>query len=574
MAKKSTAGFQVTGNNENALFTLKAHRGEGMLLLAMNWKNGKPPKDFVGFAIEYKEPEGYRYYALKNRISFLDENNKVAKTSKSSLQSPFQKFRWVHFPRNANLKGDFQYKVKPVFMNALDELSYGEPQTIAIQLNRETYPHKLNVTFTRGFVASQAFVDKYGTDENIATLLPSKAKLGLDFKPTHPKTDEALKWMGFEAREEILHLLEVAIKDKSAEVRVIAYDLNEPEILKRLIQLGDRLKIIIDDSGEHGENDAAEMKAEKVLMKSTKGNVKRHHMSQLQHNKTIVINGDKINLAICGSTNFTWRGFYVQANNAVILSGARAIKPFWDAFENYWQLDKAALYGKSKSAEWNEIKLTGIEAKVSFSPHSSENAVLDEIAEDLANNTHSNLFYSLAFLYQTKGSIRDTIKKLTEDKNIFVYGISDKKVGGINLQKPNGNVLPVYPSEISKNLPEPFKSEPSGGRGTRMHHKFIIIDFDKPSARVYFGSYNFSTTADRKNGENLLLIRDRKIAVSYMIEALRIFDHYHFRVALKEAKAKGKPFSLAKPPKKPGEECWWDEYYRDKRKIRDRELFA
>ena len=50
-----------------------------------------------------------------------------------------------------------------------DELSYGEPQEAAIELRRETYPGKLNVTFTRGFVSSQAFVDRYGAD-SIPTL--------------------------------------------------------------------------------------------------------------------------------------------------------------------------------------------------------------------------------------------------------------------------------------------------------------------------------------------------------------------------------------------------------------------
>jgi len=84
-------------------------------------------------------------------------------------------------------------------------------------------------------------------------------------------------------------------------------------------------------------------------------------------------------------------------------------------------------------------------------------------------------------------------------------------------------------------VPEPFKSEPTGGTGTRMHHKFTVIDFDKPTARVYLGSYNFSTPADRKNGENLVIVRDRRIAVSYMIEALSLFDHYSFRVAHKTA---------------------------------------
>src|SRR5215475_2331944 len=58
--------FEVTGNNKAALFTMKLHRGDGMSLIAMNWKQGKPPKDFVGFAIEYKQPNDDKFYALKN----------------------------------------------------------------------------------------------------------------------------------------------------------------------------------------------------------------------------------------------------------------------------------------------------------------------------------------------------------------------------------------------------------------------------------------------------------------------------------------------------------------------------
>jgi hypothetical protein len=41
----------VTGGVAAAPFTLKIHRGEGMGLLAMNWKGGMPPDNFVGFSI-------------------------------------------------------------------------------------------------------------------------------------------------------------------------------------------------------------------------------------------------------------------------------------------------------------------------------------------------------------------------------------------------------------------------------------------------------------------------------------------------------------------------------------------
>src|SRR6266404_6144277 len=244
--------FEVKGTNAAALFTMKLHRGDGMALVAMNWKKGKPSQDFVGFAIEYKEPNGDKFFALKNRLAFAGMDGSVNPNQLSTRLSPIQKFRWVHFPRNAELAGDFTYTVTPVFMNAKDELSYGEPQQAAIQLRRETYPGQLNVTFTRGFVSSQAFVDKYGADA-IPLLLPAKADQGLEFSPTYPKADVALAWMGFEARSAILEILDEAIADKGAQVRAVVYDLNEPGIFSRLKELGNRLKIIIDNDGAHGK---------------------------------------------------------------------------------------------------------------------------------------------------------------------------------------------------------------------------------------------------------------------------------------------------------------------------------
>ena len=228
----------------------------------------------------------------------------------------------MHFPRNAELPGEFVYKVSPVFMNDIGELSYGEAQEAAIELRRETYPGKLNVTYTRGFVSSQAFVDRYASAGPISQLLPSDADDGLTFVPTHPKAEEALAWMGFEARHAILEVLDEAIADEKARVRVVAYDLNEPDVVSRLEKLGDRLKVIIDDEGPHGEAHSGETQAEERLVASAgRDNVKRQHMGKLQHNKTIVVDGPQVQAVVCGSTNFSWRGFFVQSNNAMVLRG-------------------------------------------------------------------------------------------------------------------------------------------------------------------------------------------------------------------------------------------------------------
>jgi phosphatidylserine/phosphatidylglycerophosphate/cardiolipin synthase-like enzyme len=567
-----TSEFQVSGRNAEALFTLKLHRGDGMALLAMNWKRGEPPLDFVGFAIEYKEPGGQKFFSIRNRLAFLGSSEELNPNTLSTKLSPIQKFRWVHFPRNADLPGKFVYRVSPVFMNDREELSYGEMQQVAIELRRETYPGLLNVAFTRGFISSQAFVDRYQSAGDISTLLPAKAAVGLAFMPSHPKANEALAWMGFEARSAVIEVLDQAIADSRAEVRVVAFDLNEPDVVNRLEKLGGRLRIIIDDSPDHEKEGSSENQAQNRLVKSAgAGNVKRQHMSALQHNKTIVVDSPSAKIVVCGSTNFSWRGFFVQANNVVVLKGADAVKVFTSAFDNYWQ--QPTKFDDTPSAEWNDLGLPQIKAAVAFSPHSPANALLTSIGDDIDQHTTSCLFFSLAFLYQTKGAIREAIENKLKNDNLFVYGISDKKVGGLDLQKPDGNLAPVFPAALSKNVPEPFSAEPTGGLGTRMHHKFVVIDFDKPTARVYLGSYNFSIAADKANGENLLLIKDRRVAVSFVVEAVRIIDHYHFRVVQQTAKEAEKTLHLKKPPRA-GEKAWWDEDYRNSRKIRDRKLFA
>jgi len=429
----------------------------------------------------------------------------------------------------------------------------------------------VNVTFTRGFVSSQAFVEKFEKSGPIKTLLPAKAKDGLTFKATHPKKDEALAWMGFEARETILDLLDQAIKEK-AEVRVVAYDLSEPEVVGRLQKLRKKLRIIIDDSKDHGAAGSGETQAAKRLMKSAgAANVKRQHMKSLQHNKMIIVNGKKTNKVVFGSTNLSWRGLYVQANNAFVVEGKKAVDLALAAFDNYH--DNEPQFGDTASAKLVGLGLDNIDAKVAFSPHSKSNALLAKIGEDI-DDTTSCLFYSLAFLSITPGIIKDTIKKVSKKPGIFVYGIADKKVGGIDLQMPNGNIAPVFAAALDQKVPAPFNKEPTGGGGNRMHHKFVVIDFDKPTARVYLGSYNFSIPADGKNGENLLVVRDRRIAVSYTVEALRIFDHYHFRVTQREAKKARKKLELARPPRNPGDKPWFLEDYTNARKIRDRELFS
>jgi hypothetical protein len=87
-----------------------------------------------------------------------------------------------------------------------------------------------------------------------------------------------------------------------------------------------------------------------------------------------------------------------------------------------------------------------------------------------------------------------------------------------------------------------------------------------------------SPSGEAGNGDNLILIEDRKIAQSYAIEALRVFDHLHFRSVMQDKLDKKKPLpplTLRKPKKITGKPAWFDDYYEeDSQKERDRQLFS
>ena len=64
------AGFIVPGESSAAKFTLTLYRGEGMVMAAMNWKVGKPPRDFG----PNESPWWDRFYsderAKRDRLAF------------------------------------------------------------------------------------------------------------------------------------------------------------------------------------------------------------------------------------------------------------------------------------------------------------------------------------------------------------------------------------------------------------------------------------------------------------------------------------------------------------------------
>lgn len=143
------------------------------------------------------------------------------------------------------------------------------------------------------------------------------------------------------------------------------------------------------------------------------------------------------------------------------------------------------------------------------------------------------------------------------------------------MNKPDGSrgLLPF--AYIGANAPEPFKREWSGSEGNMVHHKFVVTDFNGAHPKVFTGSSNLAAGGERENGDHIVMIEDRKVAIAYAIEALRLLDHFHFRVRLKEGETQVKRMTLAKPPQSAGGKTWFVAFYEAGHvKERDRRLFV
>lgn len=554
---------------------VKLWRGERMCLIGMDVDEPEP--DFVGFSIEVRSPGQTTFEPLRNRLNFsYDKPAKEAVDGFRNFPStgaPFQKFRWIHFPENPK-EGTYTYRVTKQHMPSDGKLVVGTSIAQDIPLNSVIYDDFVDLGFTRNFASSQAYIDKFGNNSKV---IPVKASQSFKFPRA---SEDVYKWLGFEAYELIFGFLDEVVKDTSLTLDVFAYDLSEPEIVKRLEAIKDRLRIIIDNSGEHGPASSGESQSAKILSRSAgPKNVKRMHFTKLQHNKVFIAKrGGKPAKVLFGSTNFSFRGLYIQANNAMVVHAAPAAELFENAFEVAFK-DPKSFSSDPISKKWHLVQVDGKPIlHFCFSPHESAGLSMNPVAGAIDQATSSVLF-AIAFLYQTKsGPVRESINRLMK-KKVFSYGISDKE-GSLDVKKPDGSTGIVKFAYLAKNAPDPFKSEWSGGAGIHEHDKFVVTDFNLPTAKLFTGSSNLSPSGEEGNGDNLVMIEDQKIATSYAIEAIRIFDHLQFRSRMQSAVAKkhkeaNKALTLKKPTALSGKPAWFEDFYKeDSQAENDRKLFS
>jgi hypothetical protein len=571
------AGISTTNQASEGALSLLLRRGERMCLIGMN-VDPEPGPDFVGFAIAVKSPKSPDFWELRNRLAFDYPPDKPVTGYRENPTStaPLQTFRWIHFPQDTHA-GDYQYRATMMHMDGAGTISAGLSATASISLCDETVPGVLDIGFTRNFASSQAFTEKFPDPASRKLIIPAGGADGLAFDKSKAPAG-VYDWLGGKANDLLADMLEAAA-DPATTLDVMAYDLNEPDFVAKLEAIAKRgnagapsLRILIDNSGSHNEPKSAESQAAARLI-AAGAMVVRHHFISLQHNKVLIVRrGGLPVMAVGGSTNFSFRGLYIQANNLLLFRDPDICALFGQAFEIAFK-GLAAWEADPFHNIWHASANDAIGIRACFSPHPHNSDLSLSPLTGAIEQASSSVLYAIAFLNQdTRGPVRKALDALVQ-KPLFSYGIANRDTG-LKLMKPDGSQGVVDFEFLAAHAPEPFASEWSGGAGITIHHKFVVTDFNLPTAKVFAGSSNLSMSGEEGNGDQLIQIGDSRVATAYAVEALRMFDHLHFRTRMKDAKDNTQQLTLQKPPAA-GRDSWFAPFYVDaSQKARDRMLFS
>ena len=339
--------------------------GDGAALLAMSLDDNLPGDaagTFAGFAI-HRTVQGEQEEPLFNRLNFsyavTSSTTPEQRKWFSSADAPFQKFRWVDVPPQGFGKPIAYRVVAMYFKGATRQLRAGPEARLTLQPCVHAHS-RLQIAFTRAFASSQAYADRFKN----GGIRP--AKKSVDFDTTDYQ--EKYAWLGGNARKALFGFLDECLADTSSRIDVFAYDLDEPDFIRRLqaiaaqkIEGKCRLRAVLDDASLHTKSGAIEVKAAKLL-KAAAGasNVKQGHFSRFQHHKMILKRdaSGKAQSVLFGSMNFSLPGVYIQANNVLRFDYPGTADYFARAFYN-------AIDNKTRTAAFKKDQVSWAYNRVS-----------------------------------------------------------------------------------------------------------------------------------------------------------------------------------------------------------------
>ena len=546
--------------SESEGLTAVAYRGDGAALLAFDVSE-ELAQNLAGFALEFTPPGGERT-PIRNRLSFDAEITAATtpeeRTWTPTDAAPLQKFHWIHRPPDVE-PGAFTYHVTAKLFDSGGGLKSGPSTDLSLELLDEGYAN-FDVGFTRAYISSQAYEALF----NNADIAPDQRTIGFDSAPYA----EQWAWLGFHARKLVFDFLAEALANKDLSLDVFAYDLDEPDFIRGLKELGPRLRLFLDNASLHAAATDPEVAAHKLLAESAGADhVKVGHFSRFAHDKVLIQRrGDKAVKVLSGSANFSIRGFYVQANNIFVFDDEEIAAWYAQAFNQAFD-DPSGFSSAEIASKWFESTGSDIpKSAFCFSPHKKADVSLDRVADAIARAKSSVLFSVMEL--GGGGRVMEEIHRLP-GRDLYAFGTTQSKDGDLSVTSPGHPAVAVPFAYLHDKVPAPFKAEISGGAGQVIHNKFVVVDFNGEDPLVFAGSSNLAQGGEEENGDNLVCFSDASLASTYAAEAIRLIDHYRFR-AVQQGATADEPLALKKSAAE-----WVSDYFDpESPKFRERTLFV
>ena len=562
-------------------FSVKAYRGDAKTLLAFNLDKASA-KNLAGFTIQC-QPDGQPAYYIQNSLQFAtpsDHAQDPKEPPKSSINAPIHKFRWLHVPGTIHqgLKpflGKYTYTLTPRYFDSKNSLQPLDPaRSVSVTIDVNGFVKAgVEFGFARGWTQSQAFVHHFGLNALIRPdtkdlIFDTSQQSGSNAAGEKYTYSDEYEWLGFTARKKIFDMLNEVAATKSLHLDVFAYDLNEPDFVKILLQLAKegRIRVILDNSKDH--HDAAssmpEDQFEKLFKQAAAGKseIKRGMFARYAHDKVLIVsNAGGAQKVLTGSTNFSVTGLYVNSNHVVIFNDPKVAEAYAGVFEEAWNDGVSIDFCKS---QWSAQPLSFAssqtpQAEISFAPHTEPvaKAILQDLAtritqEGQKSGAKGSVLFAVMQIDSGVSPVYEQLNKLHQAQNIFSYGISDSPKGIYLYPVGASTGVLVTGKPQNTHLPPPFDQVPGiKGFGHQVHHKFVVCGFNGSNPVVYCGSSNLAVGGEKSNGDNLIAIHDGDIATVFAIEALALVDHFNFLDSTATPPAQGKEPKAAKGAKRP-----------------------
>lgn len=517
---------------DGAVLRGRAIAGTYVIVLAWDFLDGKEDRraGLMGFAVqreELKEGVVVERYWMTGIKRFRDKDRGLPPgTPVSTADHPVQSFQWADY--TAQTGRNYCYRIVPLY-GTVKLLEPDDEAAVEIEIATEREylldPSAADdeechdVYFNRGVIGSQADARRFGNREPDAE---------------NPASEEMV-WLSRGLFEALMRFIGLA-EDHRYALHAALYEFHYQPVANafaKALEAGAEVQIVYDAHSSYKEENEEVIREAKL--DQAQAVIPRTVSEGIRHNKFIVLSHDGHPVAVwTGSTNISDGGIFGHSNvGHIVWSGEVAGK-----YLDYWRL-LAANTTPGKLRAKNQA-LTPLPA--GRPPANSVTPVFS--ARDEPDSSTSLQWYAdrmaeakeIACITLAFNLDKVFSKVIAQDSDVLRYIVKDDELGDGEIIGRDRDVLFAAGGHLIQGAFANFLAERDNplNRNDYIHDKFMLVDPLGDDPLVVTGSANFSQPSQRKNDENMIVIRgDTRVADIYFGEFMRIFDHHYARYVAK-----------------------------------------